>query len=314
MSEELGMKIGLRGEYRLVLNGGTDRESDSGWMPNLITNNGMDGLASAITDRVSYCSVGTGSSTPVGTQSSLDAFLASFYYPPVGTQTNSGSPNYTSSVTKSYAFAQGAVVGTITELGVGNAAGGTGLFSRCLIVDGTGAPTGLPVTAFDQLTVFYRLNFIPQLTDISGNVTLAGTSYAYTARICYAGTWGNNFMYLLGGSYPLPVATTGTLGSVNIANCFPAGSTLGAITSIPSGSPAYGLSSSAQAGYSAGTYYDDVTFNWGTTNGNVTGGIGCIRFSTDCLQGGYQYQFTPAIPKDNTMTMSLTFRVSWARA
>ncbi len=304
------MKIGLRGEYRAVLNQGTDRESDTGWMPNLITNFGMDSLASDGGNAKSgYLSVGTGSAAPSNVDTALQAFVASTT-PYAGTDTASDATSpYTVHMTVQYNFAQGAVVGNIAELGLGGVSGGTSLFSRCLIVDRTGVATTLSVTAIDQLTVYYRLNVTYVVTDSSGSVTLAGTSYAYTARAAYATNVGgkSSILQTLG----IPSSSSGYISTLMAA--YDSASALGPLTGGPTGIVVSTSTTQSQAAYSAGSYYRDVTITVGASTGNPAGGIGALVFFTGS-NFAWQYQFTPAIPKDNTKTLALTFRVSWARA
>ena len=312
MSSHIGMKVGLRGEYRLVLNAGTDRESDSGWVPNLITDYGMDSLASDVSpSRMGYCAVGTGSAAPANTDTGLQAFLAAQTpFASTSPSIDSTSP-YQQHYTNQFNFAQGAVVGNVTELGVGPNNTGTNLFSRCLIVDGTGAPTALTVTSIDQLTVYYRLNITYDLTDHAGSVTLAGTAYSYTARVSSATAIGAKYVIAQGGlAIPSIAATYNQILLVAYGST----AALGSLTSTPSGTQAPpSATSQSVAAYTPGSFYRDVTVTLGATIGNPPGGIGAVLFSTssDFI---WQYQFTPVIPKDNTKTLSLTFRVSWARA
>lgn len=312
MSIEKGMKVALRGEYRVVLNAGTERESDLGWMPNLITDYGMDSLASDVpSPRTGYCSLGTGAAAPANTDTALQAFLAAQQVSSGTVSSIDSTPPYQQHYTNQYIFAQGAVVGNVTELGAGPNGAGTNLFSRCLIVDGTGAPTALTVTAIDQLTVYYRLNIAYDLTDHTGSVSLAGTTYSYTARAANATVIGGKYL-LMQTVFGIPSLTAAFNAAFLIA--YGSTATLGAVTSTPSGTQAT-PSATAQsvAAYTPGSFYRDVTVTLGATIGNPPGGIGAVEFLTGSTFN-WQYQFTPVIPKDNTKTLSLTFRVSWARA
>ncbi len=76
---------------------------------------------------------------------------------------------------------------------------------------------------------------------------------------------------------------------------------------------------SVAAAYTDTNYYRDVTHSWTTGIGNVSGNlINAIITNLYCNSGGLfsvpcQTGVVPAIPKDNTKTMTLTFRFSWAR-
>ncbi len=55
------------------------------------------------------------------------------------------------------------------------------------------------------------------------------------------------------------------------------------------------------------------TANFGLSDGNTAGGIRSVVVQPNGFMYSCQYQFTPAIPKDDTKTLSLTFSCSWAR-
>src|SRR5690606_10175220 len=96
---------------------------------------------------------------------------------------------------------------------------------------------------------------------------------------------------------------------------------IGAITGSPSGSlpGSSGFSSSVELGsYSAGSFQRDFTWIWGLANGNSGTGITAVR--TTLRQSDvnssflvFQCGFSPAIAKDASKTLALTFRYSWGR-
>jgi hypothetical protein len=310
----IDLQTKLAGEYRLVINRADGNVEDTGWFDNLILNQGLDYLGNSLgLGIVRYAQVGTGTSTPVATQTALDARVAGTESSPAGAQavtaTNEGAPLYRTLLTYAYPFAQGSVVGNITEVGVGiSAAAGNNLFSRARIVDNLGAPTSITIVALDQLTVYYRVRIIPPLTDATGTVSISSTNYNYTMRVSNVASFAN-VQFLLNSSNNFSQAqNAGHLA-------YPAGSVLGAITGFPSGSP--GVDGTATtSSYTNGTYYRDVTFNWSISQGNAAGGIQCIKFvwpqSYSVLQ--FQVRFDTVIPKTNTNVLALNVRYSWARA
>lgn len=313
----MNVKMKLRGEYKLAIqrNDGTIEETP--WFHNTILNQGLDRIGSGgNTDYiVSYAQVGAGTTPPSVTQTSLESYVAgSAISTSASSVINSGSPTYATTQTFTLTFAQGAVVGTIAEVGVGWAATGSTLFSRELIRDGSGNPTTLSLTSIDQLIVFYKLTFTPVITDVTGTVNLGTQTVNYTSRLAFA----DNFVTLNNVFRPLRLVTASdTTGGVT---AYPSGSTLGAITAGPSGSPISSSASYTISSYSTGNYYLDTTIFWGTTQGNGTGGLQALLFQlgTGNLGGGnggtqYQVRFDSPILKDGTKTLSLTFRMSWAR-
>ncbi len=298
----------VSGEYKFIkkTNGVVTLETD--WIPNLITNIGMDRLGAPSTGVFSYCRVGTGNSTPDFTNTQLDAQIAvSAQISSAGSNVSDGAPNYGMLKTTTFTFAQGAVVGNVTEVGVGWATTGATLFSRALILDGAGNPTTLTLTSIDQLTVFYRVRMLPTITDVNGSVTLAGTSYSFVSRVSYV----NSFCQR---SDMFGVGESGIFTSLTGATYYADGATQGAITSGISGTNTNQIGTVTHQPYSSGTYYRDSTVTISTTQGNFAGGIRGIQTTYAGTSVFYSYFFSTPIPKDNTKTLALTFRTSWARA
>ena len=306
----------MGGEYKIVVTKPDGTTHETGWFDNIILNQGLDRIGSSVNQVISYAQVGTGTSTPAITQTGLDAPIAGSAQQtsPNGGVTNSGSPTYTENFVWFFAFAQGAVVGNITEIGVGWAASGNTLFSRALILDNLGSPTSITIVAIDQLTVYYRLKIVPPVSDVSGTVTIGGTPYNYTARVANVGSFSNSTWTFWASQIGRPGSLTypNTVDSSS-APTYGAGSVLGAITGSPT--LASGTSGTATAGtYTPGTFTRDDTWNWTIAQGNATGGVQAIMLGYS-VQGfaQFQYRFATPIPKDNTKTMSLTTRITWTR-
>ena len=311
---DINIRVAFKGRYRCVLNENTDREVDTGWFDNLVLNSGLNWLGSnSGSNLFAYACIGTGTNAAAATDTSLQAYVASTSDLHFDSQSNVGPSTYAGTMQLHHAYPQGAVVGNMAEVGVGWAAGGSSLWSRARIVDGGGTPTTLTVTSLDQLTVYYSLTCTPVLTDLTGNVTISGTSYPFTGRIADATTFMSNLFSALTGTYGQWGQMTASGGSTssNVVQSYPAASSLGAITAEPSGTPEYS-GTSAAAGYTAGNYYADSTFTLDPTQGDLTGGIGCvlIQYSSNMK---YQFKFTTPIPKDNTKTFTLSVRFAWSR-
>jgi hypothetical protein len=300
--------IRVGGEYRVkVIRAGLPVK-DTGWMPNIVTNIGLDRLLSRTVNPTNICRVGTGSSTPVATNSALDSQIGSQGSASYASL-NEGTPNYQTLITATYTFTLGAVVGNITELGVGATTSGADLFSRALILDGGGAPTTISVTAADQLIVVYRFRYYPPLTDNVVVVNLSGTNYTITGRVANIGTAG--FASILNNvSTSLAELLGITNGSVRGT-----GSTLGAITASPTGGTLVSSATSdALVAYTTGTFFRDWTYTVSAASGNSTGGIKTLFLSGANTNGlDYQYDFNPILPKDATKQLVLTFRTTVAR-
>lgn len=298
----------LSGEYRLVIKRNGE-EIDTGWFKNLILNQGLDRLGTNNEVLLGYARVGTGTTAPVITNTTLEAQVAFSQSGPSGTPTvvNSGAPNYTTLTTYQYTFTQGAVTGNISEVGVGWATTGATLFSRALIVDGSGTPTTITLTSIDQLIIYYRLNASQPITDTTTAVTISSVSYPYTIRTAFAASfcasystfwYGYNFTrlsaVLLYGNDAALGPITGSLSGTLIAN---------------SGNGDVTFTYSA---YTPGSYFRDSTLNVAVNKGNAAGGIGGITLT---WSGGLLNQILLSTPilKTNTQVLTITCRFTWAR-
>jgi len=307
----INLHAGLEGEYRMVITRGDGTTEDTGWFPNVILNQGLDRLGdSAGIAIMRYAQVGSGNAAPAFTQTSLQTYVAGGLSSPdsqASSFTNDGSPLYRTTLTYTFVFTQGSVIGNITEVGCGWGSSGATLFSRALILDNLGSPTSIALVAIDQLTVYYRLRIAPVVTDTFGSVTLNSINYNYTMRLSTAASFAM-VQFLLNSSSNFSMAQS------NGFTPYPAGSVLGPITGSPSGSSGT-QGTVTTSTYSLGTYYRDSTFTFSISQGNVAGGIQCIKFTWPQTYSviNFQARFDNPIPKDNTKVLTLVLRYSWNR-
>lgn len=298
------IEVGLTGHFTIDVHNPETGEHRTYEFENLITNGGLDRLGAATTSSlvISHVQVGTGSTAPAVTDSALASYLAGTNRLYSYSASYGGSPTFHTEATHTWQFDQGAAAGNLSEIGVGWSASGS-LFSRALIVDGSGNPTTITVAAIEFLTVTYKLRMYPPTTDVTGSISMGGTTYDYIIRPSSAGgsSWSNHGV----GGYATGSSNTATAWSGDI----------GAITSSPAGSELT-LSISISA-YASGSYKLVATVTGGISQGNFVGGLRSVRFNFakygGDLQMAWQCQFNPALPKDNTKTLSLTFEVAWAR-
>jgi hypothetical protein len=271
------------------------------WFDNLILDAGLNRWGTGnIIDRT--C-IGTGTVAPATTQTSLQSFSASSTNTTGITSSvaNSGASLYYNELVRGNRFNAGTLNGTYTEVGVGW--GDTTLFSRALIVDGSGNPTSITVLSDEVLDVYYRFRKYPPLTDVTGSRVISGVSYDYTFRAAAVTSsstsqgWGltiDNSVFFVGG-FGQGLVYSGTISS---------------ITGTPSGTAAQnsGVSTST---YSNNSLTVQGSYSYNLTAGNV-GGIRSASCSTN-LGAAFQCEFDPVIPKDNTKTLTLNWSVTWGR-
>lgn len=279
--------------------------------PNLVLNGGMDRLATGTTspEAIAYCQIGTSSTAVVATQSALSSWLASSDTLQ-GATTNTyvaGPPDYIQRV-KTFRFAAGVGTGNLAEVGVGWGSSGSTLFSRALFLDGVGSPIVIPKTSIDILDISYVLRVYPMASDVTGSVTISGTSYDYTIR---AATVNNTTgphspeAYAYGYAYnqdpqygKMAAFTTDLLART------------ASIYESTDSNP-YMSATPTRSAYSSGNYYRDTTGVFGIDRANFS--IKRVTFGGVWYYAAYQCAFASPIVKNNTQSLSLTFRQSWAR-
>ena len=293
----------MTGEYRMeVRRADGSLKHDTGWFKNLILNEGLNRLGTG--EAGTGCAVGTGTSAPAATQTALQARSA-------WTTTNqsnvySAQPTapYFLTHARTYRFALGALNGNYSEVGVGWTQ--DNMFSRALIVDGGGNPSPITVLADEQLDVTYRLRLYFPTTDWGGTYTIGGASNTVTGRmVSVTSNWWSSYNSPLGNGPVVPV-----LGSPGAGAGY--AGPLGAVTAgNPSGSFAGNSDSVNLLAYTNNSYSRSGTVGFGLNTGNAA--TFKVLTAVAGMLGQVQYDFAPAIAKDNTKTLLFTLSSSWAR-
>lgn len=290
---------------------------DTGFFPNLITNQGLDfighpvnfNMTAGIPDFTPCCSVGTGNNTPAYTDTNLQAWLVGIYNNggtgcSTNTFYNAGPPAYWQGQ-RSWQFSAGTATGNIAEIGVGtcpsgvpNSSSACPCFSRALVVDGSGNPTVIPVLANEALTVTYVLQMYIDLTDTNYTMSLSGTSYSGVFRRAQIDTVG-----------ALGTSPTNSVGG-NRFTLYTYNGSIQGVTQVPTGVSTFVVASVGS--YTNGTYYLPFSCTYSVNQGNFTGGITALMW-TNYAVGNWQGSVSPAIPKTTSYAMTLNWNISWAR-
>jgi hypothetical protein len=302
MEFELPGRIGLTGEYKLVKwkNGHVVQETP--WFDNLILDAGLNRWGTGnIIDRT--C-IGTGTAAPATSQTSLQSFSASSTnITGITTSvTNSGASLYYNELVRGNRFNVGTLNGTYTEVGVGW--GDTTLFSRALIVDGSGNPTSITVLSDEVLDVYYRFRKYPPVTDVTGSRVISGVTYNYILRALSVTNTSTTW------TFGTSAVITNSANFDTVARRTYSGD-IGLITGTPSGSSDQN-GSFVDAAYLNNSLKRETTSTYGLTASNFVGGTRCASVGYT-LYAGFQCQFDPVIPKDNTKTLTLNWSVTWGR-
>lgn len=312
---EIKVSCGFRGRYQLHARrlDGTVRASTP-WFSNLILNSGKNHMSSNPTqDKVNWCAIGTGTVAPDVAQTSLESLSATTTTLQVASfPKNTSVLPYTQTWTLTYRFAFGAVVGNMTEVGVGWSSNGTlanlTLFSRELIRDAIGDPTSFTVLADEQLDVVYEVvQFIPD-GDVTGTIDITGSgTHDFIARAADidGSSWLASNTSLYGTGPRISSAATAYSGAIGDIFNNPGG------TSSNGGSGTMALSGA----YIPDSYYRNVAATWALNNANYGGGIGTTVWNlsgANSVNRHFQFGFTPNILKDATKTLQLVVQVSHA--
>lgn len=284
------------------------------WFDNLITDQGLNYMG-ATGGWLSSCQVGTGTAAPAVTDTALAAYLA-------GTNTfvgsssvgAAGSAPYYAYVRITYRFGTGVAAGNLSEVGIGLTTTTGNLYSRALILDGGGSPTTITVLADEVLDVTYEHRTYPPTADVVGNITISGVNYSYVLRASsvtnpntIAGAedgWGQPGNETIAGFH-------GSGAEITAAGYqFAYSGGIGTVVQSPSGLSDAATSVSSTA-YSNNSLVREGKLSWGLSDGNL-GGVKSVRYSFKWCT--YQIEFTPAIPKDGTKILELTFQHAWTRA
>jgi len=290
----LDITLGLSGRYKLErITPKGDVELAADWFDNLITNQGLDMYSGDITnfDQLArYCFVGTDSTPPNALDTDLLGFVAQEDGGLVIVQSYSLSPRYYSAVF-TYTFDVGAVVGNISELGVGDEYFGTRkVFSRALIKDGVGSPTTISVAADEALRVTYEIRFNLPTSDflftVDGYDFVVKLANANTAGAVIGNDW-SNAVFRYPRTYPGAVGAT--------------------IDGIPAGNP-----------IDIGTSLDTYVLGSYTRTGKLVATVDQANFSILAFSWGlgvctWQCSVSPAVVKDNTKQLELGVQLTWAR-
>lgn len=284
---------------------------------NHITNVGLDmigsnsyGALSANSSNSGYIlrgvQVGTGTTSPSDTDTSLGSFLAGAYATSTTYNAQETTLPWYAEQTITYTFATGAVVGNISEVGVGpNITSGSSLFARELIRDGSGTPTTITILSTEALIVTYKLrmyfwNGVDVVTSISAIDHGTPVPIDLTRRPA-----GIAEYWLSLGVWYLPNKTVDTCQIYTSATSLPAAG--GSVSSQLNSAPSYDS-------YSTGSYQRTctVTFSSGTAATIRTIGLSKTLYGSSAY-GAFLTGLSSALSKGTNDSLTINGTYSWGR-
>lgn len=295
-------KAELAGRYKLVakrLNAFGEVIGErmlADWFDNNITTIGLNHIGTG--GLHSYCRVGSGSTPPADANTALVSQIGFTNAVQASATGHSASAPWYGYTRTTYRFAAGDATGNVSEVGIGWADTGATLFSRALVRDAEGDPTTITVLADEVLDVTYELRNYAPTADTTFDLVIAGVTYHVTGRACNANSeWSPQLLLQYGSTFgPNFKAFTGAIGTVIEE---PSGSGLDTVTG-------------ENATYSNNSMQRTGSATWGLTVGNDAAGIRSVKMMTQ-IGSSFQFDFGANIPKDETKTLTLGYRYSWAR-
>ena len=307
---EIKVSCGFCGEYQLHARrpDGTIRASTP-WFSNLILNSGREFMSTnPSSSKINWCAVGTGTVPPEGSQTSLQTLAATTTsLQATSTVKNTTVLPYSIATNYTYRFALNAVIGDMTEVGVGwsltSQLANLTLFSRELIRDINGDPVAFTVLSGEQLDVVYRLTQYMPDQDFTGTVDITGSgTHDYIAR-------ANS----INSRWTMSLTTLNGTGNRTSSFAQAYSGNIGTIFSSPTGSVSNGGGMGIIGSYVPGSYYRDVQSNWGLTAGNFGGGFRSVVFNlsgANSTNRDFQFQYTPTINKTASKTLQIIVRIA----
>lgn len=269
---------------------------DRAEQPNLILNQGLDNLASRACGWDyfgSYCSLGTGTSTPTVAQTALDAQVVRTSNLLGSLSTTDNNATRTRTHSRTFDFPAETVNRNYSELGVGHASSGaTSLNTRALVSGGT-----VTVLIGQQARVTYAI-----LVTVPAPFTITPTSTGW----------------------PVPPATTVQATSAycslvavdNLWNI--SGLRLGLGSTIPSFGTTFSLvgwspcTSTGFNTYTPGSFKSVRWATWALGSGNRSDWRSLVP-DTYPVDHGFAIVFDQAQTKDNLHTLTITWSITYGR-
>lgn len=308
MNLKIAPKIKFRGRYKLSVKRPDGRERlSTPWFDNLITDNGLDliyttgGQAFGIQHFCVFCAVGSGSTPPQVTDSTLEAYVAGVAYYHADrfgatffVEETVDEPAYWRAIA-TYRFGTGVAAGNLSEIAVGHAAGN--LFSRALITDINGLPTTITVLADEVLDVTYELRSYIDKTDVPVAFSVSGTPHTGLLH-----PWNID-------APPSFTRAIGFAANQSAPNLHTYDATvLPDVYSSPGGAED-GVLGTLLAAYIPGTYTIESRHFFDLDRSNFTIGV----MSYDAPFCKFIWSVSPEINKTNVHKLSMDVRLTWGR-
>lgn len=318
------LPLSLAGRYRLDARKADGRlRPVADWFDNLILDVGMDELALSRT-YLDCCQLGVGTSQPSAEQTVLESFTVATNNRVAANSNAAALPPYRAASQITWRFPVGAIVGGVSEIGVGSSdLAGSPLFSRARISDGNGDATSVEFLSDEAAEATYELGVTIPADDVPATLDYTDTSDApqQVATVLRAANASDPAYWA-----PYEESAFGSPGQAVRAifdvtggsNAQLSDQPIAAITTAPGGT-LHNYESATNESYSPGSFRRVSRVVWGSGSGNYGGGIAsaiiaCGRGSGGVALGRYQLGLTPKMVKNGDFRFVLDITHSWERA
>lgn len=178
--------LGLKGFFEIVKRKTDGSIVEAYVFENLILDSGLEMIG--LRKWFNYCHLGSGNNEPNVTQTGLSSPIG---YSGIGFVNETWSlDTEEKSLTKNYKarFEAGVATGNIAEIGLADSSSSNGMFfCRTLIKDNQGRPTVISKLADEILDIYYKLKFVINHQDVTGECLISGEPYNFIIRPAYLG-------------------------------------------------------------------------------------------------------------------------------
>jgi len=286
----------LHGRYKIeAFQPGQPPRLLADWFSNLITDYGLDAIATIESGIANNCFVGSGNTPPAVTDINLAGGIAS-------TQ-NKISETSGKNLTEGYSwqrrvweFAAGTATGNLSEVGVGRTS--NTLFSRALIKDAQGNPTSIAVLPQEVLQVTWELRLYWPQPPVTGTVNIPGSgTHDFTLQAVNqdaAQQWRIEASYLCDLSH-----------LYNYVQLYSGGVSQGNAPATITHAP-----------YAKGLFQKPAEILLPVGQGNYSAGIDAVVFfaGSAAAANPYRLEFDPPILKTANDVLRLHITLSWGRS
>lgn len=310
------MNCKLGGRYKLEVLNSSGEVVRIAEVDNLILDGALSRWAAGNTgfNNGPYFCVGTGTDTPIATQTSLSNFLAGSLAGTRATRTiispneNRGGGVYRAAATYVYTYSIGQIVGNISEIGANfGASSSSNLDSRALLVDGGGNPTTLTILSTEQLRVNYRVYMDISPAQSTATITFNGVSTSCTLEKLNTNLTNSWYIFFnMNNVSSLFNTTTFVSSTANLLNS----------VDTPSSTSGHTTATVSWAVSSGGAGIRRHVMTMAVGSGNIASGIKYLTIAADASSSYHMLgvHFSPNINKTSSKTLTLTIDLVLSRA